>query len=54
MQVNDLVKVSAPGHANEGEAGIVIASGNGENTVKLDLAETPIIVTDDELQFLGR
>lgn len=54
MQVNDLVKVSDPEHANHGEAGIVIASGNGENSVKLDLADEPVTVTDAQLEFLGR
>lgn len=54
MQVNDLVKVSAPGHTHEGKAGIVTVSADGINTVKLDLEDTPVEVTDDELTFLGR
>lgn len=54
MQVNDLVKVVAPGHQYEGQAGIVNASHEGTNLVKLDLVEEPQPLTDDELQFLGR
>ena len=54
MQVNDLVKVIAPGHEFEGQAGIINDSADGVNTVKLDLVEEPQAMADDELIFLGR
>ena len=56
MQVNDLVKVSAPGHEFEGQAGIVNAfdAATDVNTVKLDNEAGPKLFASDELQFLGR
>ena len=51
-----LVKVSAPGHEFEGQAGIVNAfdAANDVNTVKLDSEAEPQLFASDELQFLGR
>lgn len=54
MQVNDQVKVIAPGHQFEGQAGLVVAEAGDVSTVKLDLVETPQDFASDELQFLGR
>ena len=54
MQVNDLVKVAAPGHQYEGQAGVINAYADGVNTVKLDTVAEPQAFADDELQFLGR
>jgi hypothetical protein len=54
MQVNDLVKVIAPGHKFEGQAGIVNSYAEGANVVKLDTVDEPQLLADDELQFLGR
>lgn len=54
MQVNDQVKIVAPGHQYENQAGLVVAQSGELSTVKLDLVETPQEFTQDELQFLGR
>ena len=54
MQGNDLVKVVAPGHQYEGQAGIVHNCVEGVNAVKLDLVDEVQHFADDELSFLGR
>ncbi len=54
MQVNDVVKVVAPGHQYENQAGIVNAVDGELHTVKLDIVDTPQVFTVDELQFLAR
>ena len=54
MQVNDVVKVVAPGHQYENQAGVVNKVEDGIHTVKLDTVEAPQLFTADELLFLAR